>query len=152
MVERRTRVECLGGARERRLLERRTSLGDGRERAPRRVDRVERDRGKRRGSEPRATRASEPTSRREAREARGTNSRGGRQAERREKGKSRLLFSFLYGFCVNACGKAPVGINVQLYKCCRVSRSRGIFLLHCISFPCKYLHCGIDCKCFLIHV
>ena len=35
---------------------------------------------------------------------------GSGRAERREKGKSRLLF-FFYGFCVNACGKAPVGLK-----------------------------------------
>ena len=45
--------------------------------------------------------------------------------EGRRKGKSQLPFSFLsFGFCVNACGKAPVGNKIELCKCCRVSRSR----------------------------
>ena len=36
------------------------------------------------------------------------------------RGKSQLPFSFHLGFCVNACGKAPVGDKIELYKCCRV--------------------------------
>jgi len=95
------RRTSLGGAREQKLLGRRTSLGGARERV---LERVERER-KRRGSEPRATRASEPTARAGARHELGSG-----RAERREKGKSRLLF-FFYGFCVNACGKAPVGLK-----------------------------------------
>ena len=31
-----------------------------------------------------------------------------------------LSFSFHLGFCMNACGKAPVGDTIEQYKCCRV--------------------------------
>ena len=62
------------------------------------------------GSEPRATRASGPTSEPTAR-AGARHELGSSRAEgRRESGKSQLPFSFLsFGFCVNDCGKAPVG-------------------------------------------
>ena len=30
------------------------------------------------------------------------------------------VFLFYLGYCANACGKAPVGDKVELYKCCRV--------------------------------
>ena len=43
-----------------------------------------------------------------------------------------FLFLFI-GFCANACGKAPVGDTVELFKCCRVPRRSDIFL-YCIVF------------------
>ena len=77
--------------------------------------------------EPASLRAGARHERREARAQRRSPS------GRRERGKSQLLFLFLLlGLCVNACGKAPVGLT---YNCvsvavCRVGR--GIFLLHCV--------------------
>ena len=66
----------------------------------------------------------------------------GRAEGRRAKGSRNSLSVSFMGFCVNACGKAPVGDKIESYKCCRVPCRRDIFLLHCVlSFACKYLHC-----------
>ena len=65
---------------------------------------------------------------------------------RRGKGSRDSFSLFFYGFCVNACGKAPVGDKIESFKCCRVSRNSGYFF--CCIVPCayKYLH---SCKSLL---
>ena len=51
---------------------------------------------------------------------------------RRGKGSRDSFSLFFYGFCVNACGEAPVGDKIELYKCCRVFAFIWIFF--CIVF------------------
>ena len=46
------------------------------------------------------------------------------------------FFLFFYGFCVNACGEAPVGDTIEQYKCCRVFAFIRIFF--CIVFVAVY--------------
>jgi len=120
-------------------------LGVKRERAPRRCGpsrRVERER-KRQGSEPRATRASGPTSEPTAR-AGARHELGSSRAEGRRKGKSQLPFCFFYGVLCKCLWEGACGLEVNLCKCCRVSRSRDNLLCAICGielFACKYLHC-----------
>ena len=94
------------------------------------------------------------TSRREGREARGTSSEAVALRDDAKGSRNSLSVSFI-GFCVNACGKAPVGDKIESYKCCRVSRSRGSSFTALCLFACKYLHCVLSFAvndCPFIHV
>ena len=75
---------------------------------------------------------------REAREARGYHAVG-----RRAQGKLRLLFPlFFIGFMCKCLWEAPVGVIVQLYKCCRVSRRSGYlpFALCLLLYMIAFIH------------
>ena len=51
------------------------------------------------------------------------------------------FFFFYLGFMCKCLWEAPVGDTLGSFKCCRVSAYSNIFILHCLSFAYKYLHC-----------